>query len=304
MNEQLTIAIPFYRDSNYLRAALESVREQQRTDWRAIVCDDGASDQGIAELVRSLGDDRIAYHRNDGNQGIARSWNLCLDRAETELVTLLHADDLLRPGYAGLMLGLAARYPDAAALCCRAGIIGPGGAPSFSLADSVKRFYEPRGPDPAVLRGEAALDALMAGNFIMCPTLCYRKRVIEGSRFEEAWKQVLDLEFISRLLMDGDEIVYSRAAEYSYRRHPGAATSVQSQSESQLRFDEEVELFGRVSQRAASLGWSRAARTARRKTIVRLHLAYRALSSALRLDLRESSEWLRYLRRLQGGSKP
>ncbi len=304
MNEQLTIAIPFYRDANYLRAALESVREQQRTDWRAIVCDDGASDQGIAELVRSLGDDRIAYHRNDGNQGIARSWNLCLDRAETELVTLLHADDLLRPGYAGLMLGLAARYPDAAALCCRAGIIGPGGAPSFSLADSVKRFYEPRGPDPAVLRGEAALDALMAGNFIMCPTLCYRKRVIEGSRFEEAWKQVLDLEFISRLLMDGDEIVYSRAVEYSYRRHPGAATSVQSQSESQLRFDEEVELFGRVSQRAASLGWSRAARTARRKTIVRLHLAYRALSSALRLDLRESGEWLRYLRRLQGASKP
>ncbi len=304
MNEQLTIAIPFYRDANYLRAALESVREQQRTDWRAIVCDDGASDQGIAELVRSLGDDRIAYHRNDGNQGIARSWNLCLDRAETELVTLLHADDLLRPGYAGLMLGLAARYPDAAALCCRAGIIGPGGAPSFSLADSVKRFYEPRGPDPAVLRGEAALDALMAGNFIMCPTLCYRKRVIEGSRFEEDWKQVLDLEFISRLLMDGDEIVYSRAVEYSYRRHPGAATSVQSRSESQLRFDEEVELFGRVSQRAASLGWSRAARTARRKTIVRLHLAYRALSSALRLDLRESGEWLRYLRRLQGGSKP
>ncbi len=302
MNEQLTIAIPFYRDANYLRAALESVREQQRTDWRAIVCDDGASDQGIAELVRSLGDDRIAYHRNDGNQGIARSWNLCLDRAETELVTLLHADDLLRPGYAGLMLGLAARYPDAAALCCRAGIIGPGGAPSFSLADSVKRFYEPRGPDPAVLRGEAALDALMAGNFIMCPTLCYRKRVIEGRRFEEDWKQVLDLEFTTRLLMDGGEIVYSRAVEYSYRRHPGAATALQS--ESQLRFDEEIELFGRVSQRAASLGWSRAARTAQRKTIVRLHLAYRALSAALRLDLRESGEWLRYLRRLQGGSKP
>ena len=302
MSEPLTVAIPFYRDAHYLRAALASVREQQCPDWRAIVCDDGASDQGIAELVRSLGDDRIAYHRNDGNQGMARSWNLCLDRAETELVTLLHADDLLRPGYVGLMLGLAVRYPDAAALCCRSGIIGPEGTSRFSLADSVKRFYEPRGPDPTVLRGEPALDALMAGNFIMCPTLCYRKRVIEARRFEEDWKQVLDLEFTTRLLMDGGEIVYSRAVEYSYRRHPRAATALQS--ESQLRFDEEIELFGRVSQRAASLGWSRAARTARRKTIVRLHLAYLALGSALRLDLRRSGEWLRYLRRLQGGSKP
>ena len=72
-----------------------------------------------------------------------------------------------------------------------------------------------------------------------------------------------------------------------------------------LRTDQldRIEALGRVSQRAASLGWSRAARTAQRKTIVRLHLAYRALSSALRLDLRESGEWLRYLWRLRGTSK-
>lgn len=302
MSERLTIAIPFHRNVNYLRAAIASVRAQQRRDWQAIVCDDGADDQGVEALVRSLGDERIRYWRNDGNLGIARSWNLCLERTDTELVTLLHADDLLRPGYAGLVLDLAARHPEAAALCCRAAIIGPEGGPVFSLADAVKRLYEPRGADPVSLRGEPALARLMAGNFIMCPTLCYRKRTIGERRFEEHWKQVLDLEYITRLLMDGDQIVYSRAVEYAYRRHPAAATALQS--ESHLRFDEEVELFGRVSKRAASLGWERAARTAQRKTIVRLHLAWRALACALRLELRESGEWLRYLRWVQGGSGP
>lgn len=302
MSERLTIAIPFHRNLNYLRDAIASVRAQRRRDWRAIVCDDGSSDQGVAELVRSLGDDRISYHRNDGNQGIARSWNLCLERAETELVSLLHADDLLQPGYVDLMLDLAGRNPDAVALCCRADIIGPGGARSFSLADSVKRWYEPSGDDPLVLRGEAALAAVMAGNFIMCPTLCYRKHVLGDRRFEEKWKQVLDLELIARLLMSDAEIVYSRSTEYAYRRHPGAATALQSGS--RLRFDEEVELFGHVAERAAALGWNRAARIAQRKTIVRLHLAYRTLASALHLDLRESGEWLRYLRQVQRGSKP
>jgi glycosyltransferase involved in cell wall biosynthesis len=292
----LTVAIPFHRNVDYLRLAIESVRAQEHEDWQAIVCDDGLEDQGVAELVRSLGDERIGYQRNDGNQGIARSWNLCLDRADTELVTLLHADDLLRPGYIALMLELAAAHPDAVALCCRAEIIGADGRRAFALPDAVKRLYEPGGGDPVELRGESALAAVMAGNFVMCPTLCYRTATLGSRRFEEDWKQVLDLELVARLLMDGERIVFSRAREYAYRRHPEAATAVQS--ESRLRFDEEVELFGQVAARARTLGWERAAAVASRRRIVRLHLVYRALAAALRLDLAASGAWLRYLRGL------
>ncbi len=93
--------------------------------------------------------------------------------------------------------------------------------------------------------------------------------------------------------MDGELLVGTRAAAYAYRRHPESATS--RQSESLLRFEEEYRLFDSIAERADRLGWMQAAATARRKTIVKLHLGYRALRSASALDLARARAYLRLL---------
>jgi hypothetical protein len=142
------------------------------------------------------------------------------------------------------------------------------------------------------LEGEPALRALMAGNFIMCPTLCYRKSRLGARRFWEGWKQVQDLELTSRLLMDGEHLVGAREIAYTYRRHEESATQIQS--ESMLRFDEEFELFDLVAERAEKLAWTDAARVSRRKRILRLHLLYRALRDLGRGRLGSSASTLRY----------
>ena len=80
-----------------------------------------------------------------------------------------------------------------------------------------------------VLKGSEALRVVMAGNFIMCPTLCLQKSVVGDRRFSNEWRQVQDLEFTSRLLMDGEELVGARETAYAYRRHPENATAVQSE---------------------------------------------------------------------------
>jgi len=135
----------------------------------------------------------------------------------------------------------------------------------------------------------------MRGNFIMCPTLCYRKSALDDERFSPDWKQVQDLEFTTRLLMGGRALVGAREDAYAYRRHAQATTSLQS--DSLLRFDEEFRLFERVAERAAALGWDDVARVSRRKTIVRLHLGYRAVGDALRLRPGRAREKLRFLLR-------
>jgi len=131
-----------------------------------------------------------------------------------------------------------------------------------------------------VLRGRAAVCALMRGNFIMCPTLCYRRSRLEGERFSADWQQVQDLELTTRLLMAGHELVGSKQVAYAYRRHAQATTTLQS--DSLLRFEEEFRLFELVAERADALGWDEVARVARRKAIVRLHLGYRAVGDVLR----------------------
>lgn len=281
MNARITFAVPYLRGLDYLRQALESVREQSLPDWRVLVSDDGDDSGQAAELVASFDDARMTYHRNERNLGMVRNWNQCIDEAPTDLVTLLHADDWVLPDYARISLAAAERHPNAAAIFCDARIVDAQGRERFSMADAVKQLYHPSGDADIVLQGPESLRVIMAGNFIMCPTLCLRKSVLVDRRFSEDWKQVQDLEFTSRLLMDGDELVGSRATAYAYRRHAEGATAVQS--ESLLRFDEEFALFERVARRASQLGWTEAARVARRATIVRLHLAYRTLLDLARL---------------------
>jgi len=297
--ERIAIAIPFHRGLSYLKSAIESVLAQTRGEWLLVVRDDRGEPNAdaVSRLVRSFADPRIRYDRNPENLGMVANWNRCLDEAETDLVTLLHADDRLLPHYVATMLDVAGAYPDAAAFFCRAQIIGTKGERRFSLPDFAKRLYSPRGRGPIVLRGETALGSLMAGNFIMCPTLCLRRSVLGARCFEKGWSQVQDLEFTGRLLLEGELLVGSRSVAYAYRRHEESATT--RQSESLLRFEEEFALFEQIASRAEALGWLDAASISRRARIVKLHLAVRALEdlfaarprralTKMRLSLRRS----------------
>jgi hypothetical protein len=167
----------------------------------------------------------------------------------------------------------------------------------FSLADMVKRLLS-RGFGGQVLSGEAGATALMRGNFIMCPTLCFRVGRLAGRRFDDRWAQVQDLEFTIRLLLEGESIVGVEARGYAYRRHPESATSIQSRS--RLRFDEEFRLFDEIAKRAEARGWQRTARAARHKRIIKLHLLYRALRDLASLRIRSARETLAYLRSRSG----
>jgi hypothetical protein len=133
----------------------------------------------------------------------------------------------------------------------------------------------------------------MRGNFIMCPTLCFRRSVLGRRRFTRGWSQVQDLELSVRLLMDGESLVGSSEVAYAYRRHPASATAVHS--ECRLRFDEEFRLFDQVAERATELGWESTADVASRKRIVKLHLLYRAARDLIALRIGRAAKTLRYL---------
>jgi glycosyltransferase involved in cell wall biosynthesis len=271
---RITFAIPYHHGLGFLREAIESVLAQREPGWRCLVLDDRGEDgYAASDLVTGFADPRIVYRANEANLGMVANWNRGLDAAETDLVTLLHADDRLLSEYVEVALGLADAHPRTAAVCCAAEIIDTAGQARFSFADATKRLLVPSG-DPWRIRGEAGLRALLRGNFVMCPTLCWRKSVLGARRFESGWRQVQDLELLARLLLDGDEIAGTRRVAYAYRRHEDSATA--RQSESLLRFEEEMALYGRLATRAEERGWSAAARTARRRAIVRLHLGFRA----------------------------
>jgi glycosyltransferase involved in cell wall biosynthesis len=284
--EPLTFAIPFYRGLKFLRRAVESVLRQRHTDWHLLVCDDGGQEPGAAELVASYGHPRVRYHRNEANLGMAGSWNRCLELAQTDLVNILHADDELLDGYAEMTCRAAADYPGAAGFFCNARIIGAEGHERFSLPDLVKQILRPSSKGPLVLAGRRAIESLLFGNYIMCPTMCYRKSRLGGRRFDGNWRFALDLEFFTRLLLDGETLVGLPGVGYCYRRHAQNATL--TYSDTLLRFEEESRLYESLASVAAERGWKRASRIARGKAIIKLNLLYGLAADVSRLRAQQA----------------
>ena len=124
-------------------AALDSVVAQTDPRWRAVVIDDAGPEPEAGELVERCGDERITYVRNDENLGLAGNWNRCLDVTTTALVTILHADDALEPGYGEAVVAAHKRHPGAVAVHTRARIIGHVGQPVRSTPDAVKHWIRP-----------------------------------------------------------------------------------------------------------------------------------------------------------------
>lgn len=291
----VTVAIPYYRGHAYLRQAIESVLRQTSPHWRLIVCDDGP-EPGTAELVASFNDPRIRYLKNDRNLGMAGNWNRCLDAADTDLVNLLHNDDELLPTYVEEMARAGREHPTAVAFFCRARVIDAAGRAKFSVVDAVKRLFRPRTAGPLVLHGSAAIEALARGNFIMCPTICYRISRLAGRRFDPSLRFVLDLEYFTRLLLAGESIVGLPTVAFAYRRHGENAT--EELTESLTRFDEECRLLDQLAKEASARGWDGVARVAAGKRVVRWHLLYRIGSDLARLRFGSARRKWDYFRRL------
>ncbi len=294
----ITFAVPFYRGTDYLERAVRSVLAQTSPAWRLVIADD-SPDGGGASVVRSIADPRVRYCRNPRPLGMAGNWNRCLELADTELVTILHADDELLPHYAAAMTSGAAAHPRAAAVYCRAVVIGPHGRPVFSLPDRVKDHLDPRPGGTVRLAGAAGIAALLRGNFIICPTVCYRLPRLAARLFDGHWRFVLDLDFFTRLLIDGEEIVGLPVTAYAYRRHAGNATA--EYTETLLRFEEEAALYDRLADAAGGRGgdWETVRRLGRRKRILKLHLLYRVFADVARLRFGPAAHKARYLLRLR-----
>jgi glycosyltransferase involved in cell wall biosynthesis len=270
----ITYAIPYYRGLTYLENAIQSVINQENTNWKLIVIDDRGGEDAES-LVQSFSDDRLTYVRNESTLGMSANWNKALSLVTTELVTLLHADDELLPNYTDLVTSLMEVHPKATAVHCRTVIIDEHGNKTLSLPDMVKKIVRPRGKKNVVTYGELGLWSLAKGQWIFCPTMCYRKSLIPSGNFSNDWKMVLDLELMSRILLNGGSIVGSPVEAYRYRRHSDNQTVELTNSDK--RFEEEIKLLDIISKQCSNHGWDRAAKSAHRKSVVRFHMLYQCL---------------------------
>lgn len=115
-----SVMIPVYQCADYLRETLRSVLVQDPgiNEMEIEVVDNCSSDDPEA-VVRELGAGRVRFYRQPRNVGAVENFNTCIRRARGEWVHILHADDLVRPGFFARARLAAAAYPAAGAFACR-----------------------------------------------------------------------------------------------------------------------------------------------------------------------------------------
>ncbi len=93
------VLIPTFNRVNYLKQALGSVLSQSHQDFIALVIDNGSND-GTAEFMAEVKDQRVRYLRNNENIGMIGSVNkgVALFPEAVDWCTILSDDDALNEG--------------------------------------------------------------------------------------------------------------------------------------------------------------------------------------------------------------
>jgi glycosyltransferase involved in cell wall biosynthesis len=97
MKPFFSVVIPTYNREQRILKTIQSVVEQDFTDWELIVVDDGSTDN-TEEVIKTLGNKLIRYfYKVNGERGAAR--NFGAKQAAGEYIFFLDSDDQIKPGY-------------------------------------------------------------------------------------------------------------------------------------------------------------------------------------------------------------
>jgi glycosyltransferase involved in cell wall biosynthesis len=265
------IALPFYGDVAFLKEAVASVRAQTDPNWHLLVVDDGYPDETLPAWFAGLNDSRISYLRNVENLGANGNFQKCLSLVTSEFCVVMGADDILEPDFIEVVTNAILRYPEASILHPGVKIVDEKNNEISSRSDSIKFKIRNSLESNKTLTGEDLATSLMKGNWMYFPAITWRTRIIQDIGFRSGFNVCQDLGLAIDVIMQGGKMVLIDDEIFRYRRHVSSDSSIKAINGE--RFIDERNFFKVMNTDLKSLGWNKAARTARLHLTSRLHAA-------------------------------
>lgn len=185
----ISVIVPVHDVAGYIGRCLDSLRAQSLGDFEAIVIDDGARDESLAEATAAaVGDRRFRFFATP-NAGLSAARNLGLDMARGEFIAFLDGDDRYAPAFLERMhAALAGSEADWVACGLRYMPVGQdehGGPVHLHSAIHAAPELAPA-PGGAAPRLHDLSDwREVVGHFPSAWNKLYRRKLIEGLRFDE-----------------------------------------------------------------------------------------------------------------------
>lgn len=115
MYPKVSVLVPVYNASQFLRATINSVLHQTYTDFELILLNDYSTDNS-EKIISEFHDERIRYYKNDKNLGISPSRNKLMDLAKGEYLAVLDNDDIMKPNRLEKQVMFLDEHPDVSAV--------------------------------------------------------------------------------------------------------------------------------------------------------------------------------------------
>lgn len=207
---KVSVIVPAYNASAFLRQSVESILSQTFVDFELIVVDDCSTDD-TAAILATYGDPRLRIIHNPQNLGVVRARNRAMDVARGEYVASFDADDISLP----LRLARQVAFLDANPAV---GLVGT--ASRYLEGGTLRPGRRVDGPTPMLVRW-----LLHVSNPLVHPSLMYRADAVRrlGVLLRDEFKYAEDFDLHHRMLGIAD-VAFIDEPLILYRRHPAAIT--------------------------------------------------------------------------------
>lgn len=213
MEDKLSVIIPVYNVSNYLRRCIDSLLNQTYKNIEIILVDDGSTDGSgdICEEYKLKYSKICVIHLTNG--GVSRARNIGIDNASGDWITFVDSDDFIVPDMYEVLVNNAHNYQVPISVC------------GYKCIDDkdILRFNE------SEVYAENAFKLNMVDSFSNLLDFegkygwplwnkIYKANLIQGHYFNEKLKNYEDLLYLYELYtsVQGLSTVYTDSEKYCY----------------------------------------------------------------------------------------
>ena len=206
----VSIIVPVYNGSKYIKIAIESIFEQTYRNYEVIVVDDGSTDN-TREILKPY-EDRI-YYLYQANEGSASARNLGIKVAKGELIAFLDADDYWSiPEKLTLQVACFNEEP-------MLGCVNTGWRIVNGDNEHIKTVQ------PWHKAPELNLETWLKRKCVRTSAMIFRREWLEKvGGFDEELKQSHDVDLILRLSLAGCKFTWLKEDTVCYRQHEANTT--------------------------------------------------------------------------------
>lgn len=196
---KVSVCIPAYRQIEYLRQTLQSLTEQDFTDYEVIVSDD-SPDESVRDLVAEFSfGERLRYVRNTPPLGSPENWNAAVRLAKGEYVKILHHDDqLISPDALRKFVQLLDENPDSD--------FGFSATMVDHVDTGIQRVHCPTSKQLADLAADPS--SLFVGNCIGAPSVTIYRRSA-SVEYDSRMKWLVDIDHYYRVLVRNGRFAFT-----------------------------------------------------------------------------------------------